>query len=62
MLIQFAAAIAFVSSLQTALAGSTIDELTRQRGTEDARCSSKVSPMSPSDSSADCQCIAVGTQ
>ena len=32
LLIQFAAAVAFVSSLQTALAGSTIDELTHQRG------------------------------
>jgi SulP family sulfate permease len=31
LLIQFAAAAAFVSSLQTALAGSTIDELTHQR-------------------------------
>ena len=31
VLIEFAAAIAFVSSLQTALAGSTIDELTHQR-------------------------------
>jgi sulfate permease, SulP family len=31
VLIQFAAAAAFVSSLQTALAGSTIDELTHQR-------------------------------
>ncbi|HVE88460.1 MAG TPA: SulP family inorganic anion transporter [Burkholderiaceae bacterium] len=32
LLVQFAAAAAFVSSLQTALAGSTIDELTHQRG------------------------------
>ncbi|HKO67951.1 MAG TPA: SulP family inorganic anion transporter, partial [Burkholderiaceae bacterium] len=32
LLVQFAAAIAFVSSLQTALAGSTIDELIHQRG------------------------------
>lgn len=31
LLVQFAAAIAFISSLQTALAGSTIDELTHQR-------------------------------
>ena len=31
LLIEFAAAAAFVSSLQTALAGSTIDELTHQR-------------------------------
>jgi SulP family sulfate permease len=31
LLVQFAAAAAFVSSLQTALAGSTIDELTHQR-------------------------------
>ena len=30
-LLQFAAAVAFVSSLQTALAGSTVDELTHQR-------------------------------
>jgi SulP family sulfate permease len=31
LLLQFAAAAAFVSSLQTALAGSTVDELTRKR-------------------------------
>ena len=31
VLVEFAAAAAFVSSLQTALAGSTIDELTHQR-------------------------------
>lgn len=31
LVIEFAAAVAFVSSLQTALAGSTIDELTHQR-------------------------------
>ena len=32
LLVQFAAAAAFVSSLQTALAGSTVDELMHQRG------------------------------
>ncbi|MGH6609175.1 MAG: SulP family inorganic anion transporter, partial [Burkholderiaceae bacterium] len=31
LLVEFAAAVAFISSLQTALAGSTVDEMTRER-------------------------------